>query len=286
MPVTTARRHALLLLVLCTNLLLGACASNPNRELQRLSRFSPEVLYAEAKRSLKAHDYAAAVTRFSALAARYPFTPEARQGRLEIIFAYYKLDEKESARDAANTFIDENPRHPSIDYAYYVLGLVDFERTPHKLELWLGGDPTARAPQTALDAINSFRKVVTEYPTSIYAPDAYKRMVYMRNRLADYELKVADYYMQRGAWVAAAQRAREAIEQYDGAPAVKDALRIMIVCYRKLTYTDLADNTLQVFETNFPGESPDYQIKRRAGLWNRIFNRSAIDRTTAQVEAP
>lgn len=276
MPVLTARRHALVLLVLCTNLLFGACATNPNSELQRLSRFSPEVLYEEARRSLKAHDYAAAVARFEALAARYPFTPEARQARLEIIFAYYKLDEKESARDAAKTFIDENARHPSMDYAYYVLGLVDFERTPYKLELWLGGDPTARPPQTALDAINSFRKVVTAYPTSIYAADAYKRMVYMRNRLADYELKVADYYMQRGAWVAAARRASETIEQYDGAPAVKDALRIMIVCYSKLLYTDLADSTLKVFQENFPGESPDYQIRRKAGLWNRLFNRGSI----------
>lgn len=265
----------LLLLALCANLLVAGCASNRNSELRRLSRFSPEVLYDEARSALKAHDYNNAVYRYEALAARYAPTPEARQARLEIIFAYYKLDEKESARDAADTFIKENPTHPSIDYAYYVRGLVDFERTPAKIELWLGGDPNARPPQTARDSIQSFRTVVEKYPNSIYAADAHQRMIYMRNRLADYELRVASYYMDRGAWVAAGQRARQAIEQYDGAPASKDALRIMIRCYRQLQYTDLADNTLKVFEANFPGESPEYKSSRRSGLFARFFNRDS-----------
>ncbi len=97
-------------------------------------------------------------------------------------------------------------------------------------------------------------------------------MVYLRNRLADFELRVASYYMERGAWVAGAQRARQAIEQYDGAPATKDALRIMIVCYRKLDYDDLADNTAQVFQRNFPGESMEF--KSKDGFFQRFFKRS------------
>lgn len=283
MSAITARRHWLLLLVLCMNLLLVACATDRNSQLQRLSRFAPEVLYDEARRALRAHDYNAAVARYSALAARYPFTPEARQARLDLIYAYYKLDEKESARDAADTFLRENPAHPSVDYAHYVLGLVEFERTPHKLELWLGGDPDGRAPQTARESIESFRTVVTEYPNSIYAADAYRRMIYMRNRLAEYELRVANYYMQRGAWVAAAQRARLAIEQYDGAPAIKDALRIMIMCYRRLEYSDLADNTLKIFQENFPGESAEYQIRGKSGLFARLFNRNQSRETSADT---
>lgn len=279
----TARRHVLLLLVVCMNLLLAACATERNSRLQRLSRYAPEVLYEEARRALTAHDYQAAVDRFEALSARYAFTPEGRQARLDVIFAYYKLDEKESARDAADTFIKENPRHPSIDYAYYVRGLVDFERTPYKIEILLGGDPLARPPQTARDAIESFRTVVTDYPTSIYAADAYKRMIYMRNRLADFELRVANYYMERGAWVAAAQRARQAIEQYDGAPAVEDALRIMIRCYNKLDYTDLADNTLKVFRENFPDDSPEYHMRKKSGPFARLFNRRSSKTTSADI---
>jgi len=272
MPASTARR-ALLLLALCLNLVLAGCASDVNGRLQRLSRNPPGMLYNEGHRALHAHDYASAVDNFEALTSRYPFTPEARQARLEIIYAYYKEGEKESARDAADTFIKENPSHPNIDYAYYVKGLVDFERTPYKFELLLGGDPTARPPQTARDSIESFRTVVTKYPTSIYAADAHRRMIYMRNRLADFQLRVANYYMARGAWVAAAQRARQAIEQYDGAPAVKDALRIMIRCYRRLKYTDLADNALRVFQENFPGESPELQ-EQHDGWLHRLFGGS------------
>jgi outer membrane protein assembly factor BamD len=89
-------------------------------------------------------------------------------------------------------------------------------------------------------------------------------MIYLRNRLADYQLRIADHYLQRGAWVAAAQRARETIEEYDGAPAVKDALRIMIHCYRKLNYTDLAGNTERVFRENFPGESMELTSEKKS----------------------
>jgi outer membrane protein assembly factor BamD len=184
MPVTTARRHVLLL-ALCLNLLLAACATQRDSRLQRLSRFAPEILYDDGRRAMRSHDYSEAINYFEALISRYPFAPEARQSRLEVIYAYYKLDEKESARDAADTFIKENPQHPSIDYAYYVRGLVDFERTPYKIELWLGGDPNGRPPQTAHDAIESLRTVVTRVPASIYANDARRRMVYMRNRLAE-----------------------------------------------------------------------------------------------------
>jgi outer membrane protein assembly factor BamD len=272
MPAKTARRLALLAIPLCLTLLFAGCASNSYGRLQKLSRNPPGYLYEQGQRALRAHDWSSAVDNFEALTSRYPFTPEARQARLEVVYAYYRMDEKESARDAADTFIKENPSHPNIDYAYYVKGLVDFERTPYKLELWLGGDPNARPPQTARDSIDSFNTVVTKYPKSIYAADARRRMIYMRNRLAEYELRVANYYMERGAWVAAAQRARQTIEQFDGAPEVKDALRIMIVCYRHLNYGDLADNTLKVFNANFPGESPDIPGKKSFGRLRSLFS--------------
>lgn len=265
----TARRA--LLLPLCLVVLLTACETGGRGEFQRLSRNPPGVLYEQGRRAVRAHDYAQAVAVYEALIARYSLTAEARQGRLDVIFAYYKLGEKESARDAADTFLKENPTHPHADYAYYLRGLIDFERTPYALETWLGGDPAARPPQTARDSIESLRTVVTKYPRSIYAADARRRMIYMRNRLADFELRVADYYMKRGAWVAAAQRARQTIEQYDGAPQVKEALRILIACYRQLGYTELADNSVKVFERNFPGDSPELKVKR--GLIHRLFSR-------------
>lgn len=257
MPIPSARLRSLIVIPLCAALALAVGCSTTNREQklqQRLARFTPEKLYDQGRRSLRARDYEDAVRVFEALNARYPFTPEARQGRLDVIYSYYKLGEKESAKDAAETFIRENPTHPRIDYAWYLQGLVDFERTPYRVERWMGVNLSDRPPRSARDSFNALRTVVTRFPKSQYAPDARRRMIYLRNRLADYEVSVARYYMELKAWVAAAQRARQAIEEYDGAPAMKEALRTMHRCYTELGYTELADNTAKVFEANFPGE--------------------------------
>jgi outer membrane protein assembly factor BamD len=236
---------------------LAGCAGNRDSTQQRLSRFGPDALYEQGRRALRASDWNEAVAVFEALNARYPFTPHARRGRVDVIYAYYRLGEKESARDAVDTFIRENPADERLDYAYYLRGLIDFERTPNRVENWLNVDLAERVPQTALDSYQAFRTVVERYPQSRYAHDARLRMIYLRNRLADYELRVARHYMERSAWVAAAQRAHQAIEKYDGAPAVRDALRVMIRCYRQLGYTELAQNTERVFQENFPGESTE-----------------------------
>ncbi len=242
----------LLLLPLCALLLVAGCASD--RQQQRLARLTPDALYERGQKALRAHDYGEAVRIYEALTARYPFTAQSRQARLNIIYAYYELGEKESAKDAAETFIRENPTHPRIDYAWYLKGLNDFERVPNSLERWMGVDMTQRPPTGARDAFTSLRTVVQRYPTSIYAHDARRRMIYLRNRLADYQLYVARYYMKRGAWVAAAQRAKETIEQYDGAPAVREALEIMVQSYEQLGMKELADQTRQVYAANYGGD--------------------------------
>lgn len=244
--------------------LLAGCAGGPDGTQQRLSRFGPDNLYDQGRRALRASDWGEAVNILEALNARYPFTVHARRGRVDVIYAYYKLGEKESARDAADTFIRENPADERLDYAYYLRGLVDFERGPWAVERWLNVDLAERVPQTAQDSFDSFRTVIERFPQSRYAHDSRQRMIYLRNRLADYELRVADHYMDRGAWVAAAQRAQKTIEQYDGAPAVKDALRVLIRCYQELDYTELARNTEQVFRENFPEESPELTTSERS----------------------
>jgi outer membrane protein assembly factor BamD len=248
---------------------LSGCAGNRDGAQQRLSRFGPDALYEQGRRALRASDWGEAVNIFEALNARYPFSAHARQGRIDVLFAYYKLGERESARDAADTFIRENPADTRLDYVYYVRGLVDFERTPGLAHRVFDVDLAERVPQTAKDSFEAFNTVVTRFPKSRYAHDARVRMIYLRNRLADYELRVADHYMQRAAWVAAAQRANAVIEQYDGAPAVKDALRILVECYRKLDYKDLAASTEQVFRDNYPDESLSLTTQRKA--WWRLW---------------
>ncbi len=161
----------------------------------------------------------------------------------------------------------ENPTHPRVDYAWYVKGLVDFERTPNGLERLFHADLTQRPPTTARKAFTAFRTVVEQYPKSEYAHDSLQRMIYLRNRLADYEVHVARYYFRRGAYVAAAQRAKGELEQYDGAPATRDALQIMIQAYDRLDLQVLADQTRKVYQDNYSGDIKTAQAEVKRPWW-------------------
>jgi outer membrane protein assembly factor BamD len=242
---------------------LGGCA-HKNRQLQQSS---PEVLYKKAKKNLDAYDYNSAIKTYEQLTARFPFTDQARQARLDLIYAYYRAGEKESATDAADTFIRENPTHPRVDYAYYIKGLVDFERTPNAFEKLFRVDLTERPPSTARKSFAAFRTVVEQYPKSEYAHDSMQRMVYLRNRLANYEVHVAHYYMKRGAYVAAVQRAKGCIEQYDGAPAIHDAVAILIEGYERLNLQPLADKAKEVYHENYTGTIRDAQAEAKKHWW-------------------
>lgn len=257
----------LLALFAATALLLTGCKGNSAQA--RLSRLTPEALYARAQSSMRSQDFGDAIRVYEALTARYPFTDQARQARLDIIYAYYRNREKESAIDAAENFVRENPTHPRVDYAWYLKGLVDFERTPYMIERWMRVDLTERPPTTARKSFQAFRTVVEQYPKSAYATDARRRMTYLRNRLADYEMQVARYYAERGAWVAAAQRSKLTIEQYDGAPAVQEALSILVRAYRSLGYQELAANAEKVYAENFPDAGPVKSEKAWWQIWKR-----------------
>jgi outer membrane protein assembly factor BamD len=251
--------------VLAALALLGGCRSMD----KDLKHATAQTLYTTAHKAMLSNDYEYAIKQYEALAARFPFTNQARQARLDLIYVYYRKGEKESATDAAEQFLRENPTHPRVDYAWYMKGLVDYERTPYAIERWFGVDMARRPPTTALKSIAAFNTVVTQYPKSEYAHDALRRMTYLRNRLAEYEVNVARYYVKRGAWLAAAQRAHGAIEQYDGAPAVRDALAIEIDCYRRLGLTELAANAERVQQENFPPGSE--RVASTRGSWWRFW---------------
>jgi outer membrane protein assembly factor BamD len=236
---------------LCMVLLALTGCAHKNRQLQQSS---PEVLYKKAHKAMNGYDYGTAIKTYEQLTARFPFTDQARQARLDLIYVYYRAGEKESATDAADSFIRENPTHPRIDYAYYIKGLVDFERPPNALEKLFHVDLAQRPPSTARKSFAAFRTVVEQYPKSDYAHDALQRMIYLRNRLAAYEVYVARYYMKRGAYVAAVQRAKGCVNDYDGAPAVQDALAIMVEGYEHLNLQPLADKATEMYHANYPGE--------------------------------
>jgi outer membrane protein assembly factor BamD len=215
---------------------------------------SPEALFKKAKKSLDSFDFNGAIKTYEALTARFPFTDQSRQARLDLIYAYYRAGEGESATDAADTFIRENPTHPRVDYAWYIKGLVDFEHTPNALESLFRVDMSQRPPSTARKAFAAFKTVVEQYPKSEYAHDAQQRMVYLRNRLGSYEVHVARYYMKRGAYVAAAQRARNCIEEFDGAPATREAMQILIQSYDHLALKPLAEQARVAYQANYAAD--------------------------------
>ena len=251
-------------LALCVVLLATAGCAHRRKDP---TKSSPEVLYKKAHQSLMSYDFQAAIKGYEQLTARFPFTDQARQARLDLIYAYYRAGEGESATDAAETFIRENPTHPRVDYAYYVKGLVDFERQPNALEKLFHVDLSQRPPSTARKAFSAFRTVVEQYPKSAYAHDAQQRMVYLRNRLASYEVHVARYYMKRGAYVAAAQRAQNCVDNFDGAPAMKEALQIMVQADDRLNLKELADKARAVYELNYGGEVRQAQAEIKRPWW-------------------
>ncbi|HUG03485.1 MAG TPA: outer membrane protein assembly factor BamD [Steroidobacteraceae bacterium] len=244
--------------IACCALILGACSSRDRAAEQLL----PEKLYQRANKAMLSGDFRGAVRYYEALEARYPFSELARQARLDIIYSYYKANEAESTVDAADQFMRENPTHSRVDYAMYIKGLVYFERAPNLLERWFNTELTERPPSDARRSFQSFQSLIERFPQSEYSHDARQRMIFLRNRLAEYEVHVADYYLRREAWVAAIARARFCIENYDGAPAIRDALGVMIAAYEGLGMPDLAERSQEVYALNYPGAPPERRNRR------------------------
>ena len=219
------------------------------------AKSGPEVIYQRAQKSMKNGDFGAAIKQLEALQSRFPFSESARQSQLDLIYAYYKNRETEPAIDAADTFIRENPTNLRVDYAYYMKGLINFERQANFVERWFRADLTKRPPTDARKSFDAFAALLQKYPHSQYVADARQRMIFLRNRLADFEYHVAEYYMRRGAYVGAINRAKYCIENYDGAPAVQSSLKILIEAYRKLNLPDLAANAIKVYDENYPKDA-------------------------------
>ena len=219
------------------------------------AKSGPEVLYKRAHDSLDNQSFEEAIKLLEALQSRFPFSDSARQARLDLIYAYYKTHATEQAVDAADTFVRENPANPRVDYALYMKGLVYFERQPNFIERYFKVDLSERAPVDSLKSFEAFTALIKRFPNSEYGVDARQRMIYLRNRLAAYELRVAQYYMKRGAYVGAMNRAKYAVENYDGAPAIPPALLVLVDAYRALKMDDLGASAELVYKENYPADA-------------------------------
>lgn len=235
---------------------LSGCSLLPDK-IDETKDWSASKFYAEAKTALNDGNYETAIKHFETLEARYPFGPYAQQAELEVAYAYYKYDEADSAIAAADRFIKLHPRHANVDYAYYLKGLVNFNRGESFIDRYLPQDPSQRDPANARNAFDDFDALVKNFPNSRYAVDARQRMMFLRNNLARYEIHVADYYMRRGGYVAAINRAKFLIEHYPQTPANADALAILATAYRALGEKALAADAERVLKLNFPEHRVD-----------------------------
>jgi outer membrane protein assembly factor BamD len=247
-------RPLLLAAILLTFLggLVGGCSSKDERDLKS----GATELYERGHKSMEAGNFSNAIRFYEGLEARFPFSNETKQAQLDLIYCYYKDRQIEATVDAATTFERENPTHPRVDYALYMRGLAYFSGEHSWYHRLFDVDLTMRPPKNGQESFSVLSQMIQRFPDSIYTADARQRMIFLRNRLADYELHVARYYMKRGAWLAAANRARYSIEHYDGAPAVAESLGIMVQAYDRLGMTDLADDARRVLAASYPENVP------------------------------
>lgn len=230
-------------------LLLSGCSSTPP---DQTADWSPNKIYAEAKDELSSGGYDKAVVLFEKLEGRAAGTPLAQQAQLDKAYAQYKSGESAQALSTLDRFMKLHPASPALDYALYLKGIINFNDDLGLFSAVTRQDLAERDQKASKESFESFKELVTRFPASRYAPDASQRMTYIVNSLAQYEVHVARYYYGRGAYVAAISRAQVAVTDYQGVPAVEEALFIIVKSYDALGLTQLRDDAKRVLEKNYP----------------------------------
>lgn len=231
---------------------LVGCASTSTDNFSAYKSMTSQQIFDNGEKALAQGKYAEAVKNFEALDALYPFGPNAEQGQLDVIYAYYKSGDPASALAAADRYIRLYPRGEHVDYAYYMKGLVNYQMGFTWLQRSLGSDPAPHDLTNKKQAFQAFNMLVTLFPDSRYTPDALQRMGYIRNLFARKNVIIARYYMKRKAYVAAANRASYVVQHFDRSPEVIPALVIMVKAYRALGLTKMVDSTLHIFAASYP----------------------------------
>jgi outer membrane protein assembly factor BamD len=239
-----------ILVALAISLLIVGCASQTEQDETR--GWSADKLYLEAKSEQSSRNFTRAVKLFETLESRYPYGRYAQQAQLEIAYTHYKDQEPELALVAIDRFIKQNPTHISVDYAYYLKGLINFNESQGMLSSLAQQDMSERDPKAALDSYEAFRQMVTLFPQSRYASDAKLRMGYLIGALANHELHVARYYYRRGAYLAAINRSKTLLQTYSNTKQTEGGLAVMYHSYDQLGLIQLRDDTQRVLLQNFP----------------------------------
>jgi len=251
-------------------LLLSGCGLLPE-QADETQGWSASKLYSEAKDELSSGNYQKAVQYFEKLESRYPFGTYAQQAQMEIAYAYYRQDDQPQALAAADRFIKLHPNHPNVDYMYYLRGLINFNSRTSMFDFITKQDPSERDPKAAREAFDSFKQLAERFPDSKYTKDAIARMKYLVNAMAQYEVHVANYYYRRGAYLAAANRAQLAVNNYREAPAVEEALFVMVRSYDALGLPQLRDDASRVLKQTFPNSAFLNESPKQSKPWWQVW---------------
>jgi len=266
-----ALRAGLLAAALAASFLLGGCNMLKSKD-DETAGWSAQKLYGEAKDSMNSGSWDKAVKYLEKLEARYPYGRFAQQAQLDAAYAHWKNGERASAIAASDRFIKLYPNHPNVDYAYYLKGLVNFNENKGLFSVLDNPDMTERDSKGTRESFDAFKELVARFPDSKYTEDALARMRYLVNSLAQYEVHVARYYMKRGAYVAAANRAQYAVQNYVQAPAIEEAVFILVKAYDSLGMTDLRDAADRVMRKNFPQSKYLTGKGERSAPWWKLWD--------------
>ena len=251
----------ILTLVILT--LLGGCATKEARQ----KGLTEQEVYETAQKYLNNNSWQSAIQTLQLLEENFPFGTYGEQAQLELIYAHYKAQNYEELIAVADRFIRLHPQHRDVDYAFYMRGLASFHREQGFMGSLFGEDNTTRDPGAARESFDHFTQFIQRFPNSPYAPDAQKRMIFLRNALARYEIHIANYYFKRGAFLAAAQRGSYVVANFQETPAIPDGLATMAQAYYLLGRDELAEDAVQVLRTNFP----NYPALEDDGSFNQKF---------------
>lgn len=239
-------------LVVGAMLTLSGCSSLEPEEQVINANLGAQALYDRARESMANGNFGAAAASLSNLDSRFPFGPLSHQVQLDLIYSYYKSGKPDQTLATIDRFIRLNPNHSDVDYAFYMRGLTNMEADNNLLQEFVGINVDDRDPSKSKQAFDDFRRLLQQYPESKYAADARQRMVFIKNRLAKYEIAIARFYMRREAFIAAANRGRYVIEQYPDSNQIQQALEIMVECYQQLQLDDLRDHAMKTLKLNYP----------------------------------
>ncbi|HEX7812895.1 MAG TPA: outer membrane protein assembly factor BamD [Burkholderiales bacterium] len=231
-------------------LLIAGCSLDPVDETKN---WGPERIYSAAQEELESKNYQKAIGYYEKLESRYPYGRYAQMAQIEIAYAHWKDSDPTLALAAVDRFLKLHPESPNVDYAYYLKGRINFNEDLGIMGYVAPKDLTERDPKAAQEAFDSFKELVTRFPDSKYAADARLRMNYLVNALAAAEVNVAEYYLRRGAYVAAVNRAQYALTNYPRAPANERALKVLVQSYDAMGVDDLRDDARRTLDATYPG---------------------------------